>query len=73
MVDIYEGVSEIGSFAFADCTSLTDIKIPKTVTKIGYGAFAGCTNLKYVKIPKDKNYDTKWTIDCPDETRIILY
>jgi hypothetical protein len=43
------------------------------ITEIGYGAFAGCTNLRYVKIPKENNYDTKWTIDCPDETRIIYY
>ena len=72
-MDLYEGIKEIGNFAFADCSFLTGIKIPKTVEKLGYGVFAGCTSLKYVKIPKDKEYDTKWTIDCPDKTRVIEY
>ncbi len=38
-VDIYDGITEIGSFAFADCTALTDIKIPKSVTEKNSDAF----------------------------------
>lgn len=35
-------VSEIGWFAFADCTSLTSVTLPASVETIGYAAFDGC-------------------------------
>ena len=36
---ICEGIKEIGSRAFSDCGSLTDITIPSSIEKVGYGAF----------------------------------
>lgn len=42
---IPDGVTSIGSGAFAHCTSLESMVIPKSVTSVGYMAFNGCTNL----------------------------
>ena len=44
-VSISNGVTSIGYWAFADCTSLTSVTIPDSVTSIGYCAFNGCTSL----------------------------
>ena len=41
-------VTSIGSYAFASCRSLTDIKIPDSVTSIGERAFSQCANLTAV-------------------------
>ena len=44
-------VSEIGTCAFLDCTSLTSIGIPNSVTTIRNNAFEGCTGLTSIEIP----------------------
>ena len=44
-VKIPYSVTEIGWFAFADCTSLTSVTLPASVASIGYGAFDGCPAL----------------------------
>ena len=36
---IYKGLTEIGAYAFKDCTSLTELILPVTVEKIGEYAF----------------------------------
>ena len=36
-------VNSIGAGAFADCSGLTSVTIPKSVTSIGGGAFEGCS------------------------------
>lgn len=50
--DFYDNkpITEIGTWAFKGCTSLTSIAIPKSVTKIGYEAFAYCKSLTSVII-----------------------
>ena len=50
-VTIPEGVTDIGSGAFRDCTSLESVKIPASVTSIGKYAFWNCTSLTGVDIP----------------------
>ena len=45
---ILNGVSSIASFAFENCTSLTNVIIPSSVTKINGVVFNGCPNLKSV-------------------------
>lgn len=45
-------VTQIGSFAFCQCTGLTKITIPNTVRHIGFYAFLGCTGLTSMTIPK---------------------
>ena len=41
----------IGDYAFASCTSLTNVAIPNSVTSIGIGAFQNCTGLTCISIP----------------------
>ncbi len=45
---IPEGVTEIGQWAFCDCTGLTSVTIPNSVTSIGEYAFSNCTGLKHI-------------------------
>lgn len=44
-------IDSIGTWAFARCSSLTNMTIPNDVTSIGDSAFSGCTSLKSVTIP----------------------
>ncbi len=44
-------VTEIGSSAFAGCSNIKDIKLPKTLETIGYEAFRNCIGLESIKIP----------------------
>ena len=46
------GVTEIGVWAFEDCTSLVSVVIPDSVTEIGERVFDGCTSLSSVVIPE---------------------
>ena len=55
-VEVPEGVTEIGNWAFLDCTGLTSVTIPDSVTSIGLCAFSGCTGLTAVTIPNGVTY-----------------
>lgn len=44
-------VTEIGDYAFYDCSELTNVTISNSVTSIGSGAFQGCSKLTSVTIP----------------------
>lgn len=45
-------VTSIGSWAFAECTSLKSVTIPSSVTSIGNYAFYGCSGLTSITIPE---------------------
>ena len=45
-------VTEIGDWAFEDCTGLTSITIPDSVISISYQSFYACKNLKSIIIPE---------------------
>ena len=51
-VVIEDGVTNIGNWAFSECSSLTSITIPDSVTSIGAYAFAGCYDLTSITIPE---------------------
>ncbi len=50
-VNISNGVTSIGDWAFSECTSLASVTIPNSVTSIGVRAFSDCTSLTSVTIP----------------------
>ena len=50
-VVIENGVTNVGAFAFYNCTSLASVTIPNSVESIGGGAFGGCSKLQSVTIP----------------------
>lgn len=43
-------VTQIGEYAFANCTEITDINLPNVIN-IGYNSFCGCTKLKAISLP----------------------
>lgn len=47
---ILYGITDLGDYAFAGCTSLTSITIPESVNTIGGYVFDGCTGLSSVTI-----------------------
>ena len=44
-------VTNIGSFAFENCSGLTSVTIPDSVTNIGQSAFYGCSGCTTWRIP----------------------
>lgn len=52
VVEIPDGVSEIGVFAFADCVNLEMVTLSDGIKEIEMGAFYNCQNLKDIKLPE---------------------
>ena len=50
-VKMFDRVTEIGNYAFANCPGLASVTIPNSVTRIGDGAFSDCTGLRFIQIP----------------------
>lgn len=44
-------ITAIGDYAFAECSHLTEVKLPETLTSIGYAAFMRDTALTTVNMP----------------------
>ncbi|MBO4288674.1 MAG: leucine-rich repeat protein [Lachnospiraceae bacterium] len=51
-IEIKEGVTRIGYYAFYGCSLLSDVKIPETVTDIAKQAFKGCSSLTKITLPE---------------------
>ena len=70
-IEIPEGTTSIGFYAFAYCLSLASIIIPDGVTSIGSGAFAFCTSLTSITIPDSvTSIDDGAFEDCTNLTEI---
>ena len=50
-INIKDGVTSIGSWAFAQCSALTDVAISESVTTIGGDAFRECSILEEITFP----------------------
>jgi Flp pilus assembly protein protease CpaA len=50
-LNIQNGVTTIGEWAFSGCSGLTSVRISNSVTTIGDGAFYDCSGLTSVTIP----------------------
>lgn len=55
-VVVPEGVTGIGSYAFADDEALESVTLPTSLQRISYGAFSYCTSLRTVLIPSGVTY-----------------
>lgn len=55
-VVIPDGVTIIGTDAFADCGKLKSVTIPDSVTSIGDNAFMGCSSLTDIHLPYGLKY-----------------
>ncbi len=51
-VSLPEGLSNIGTYTFYECSSLASITIPDSVTSIGDSAFFDCGSLTRITIPE---------------------
>ena len=51
-VNIDNGITNIGHYAFQNCDSLRRIILPDSLMSIGYASFWGCSGLDNVTIPK---------------------
>ena len=50
-VTVSDGVTSIGTGAFANCANLQSVQLPATVKSLGQGAFANCTSLLGARLP----------------------
>ncbi len=55
-IEIGEGITYLGSYAFYDCKKATAVSIPETVTDAGKSLFENCTALKDVVLPDSLTY-----------------
>ena len=52
-VEIPEGITEIGKYAFRGCSKLERIRLPDSLERIGNNAFENCTSLRTVHLPEN--------------------
>ena len=80
VVEIPDGVNEIGIFAFADCVNLEMVTLPDGIKEIEMGAFYNCPNLKDIKLPERLEVirngaflkcKSLTEIDIPNDVRVI--
>ena len=66
---IPNSVTIISSYAFENCTSLTEVSIPNSVTSIRSGAFHGCSGLSSIKVESgNTEYDSRDNCNAIIET-----
>lgn len=51
-INIENGITEIGTYAFVGLDTLKSVTIPESITTIGGETFSGCTNLTSIIIPE---------------------
>ena len=71
-VNIPEGVTSIGKFAFSGCSGLNSICIPHSVTSIGFRAFSDCTGLTSIGIPSSVTNIEELFVNCTSLTSISI-
>jgi len=54
-VEIRDGITSIGTYAFSRLTDLMSVSIPASVAKVGCGAFNTCVKLKFLSYLGTKN------------------
>ena len=62
-VELSEGITSIGIYAFDDCTALSVVELHDSVKLIGQSAFRGCTNLTDVYYSGTQEQMNKITVE----------
>lgn len=60
-IRIPDTIYTIWGYTFKGCTSLTEVRLPKSLIKIDEGAFENCTSLDYVFIPGNTEIIGSWS------------
>lgn len=70
---VNDGVTDIGSYAFWDCSELTNIALPDSITMISVASFANCDSLKSIILPKSLTtiYHLAFN-DCDNLTNVTI-
>ena len=72
-VVIGDGVTNIGKYAFYECTNLTSVEMPNSVTSIEAAAFDGCKSLTSIKIPNSVTSIGDWAFyNCKALTSVEI-
>ena len=72
-VVIEDGVTNIGKYAFYECTNLTSVEMPNSVTSIEAAAFDGCKSLTSIKIPNSVTSIGDWAFyNCKALTSVEI-
>ncbi len=72
-VEIEEGITSVGAYAFYGCIDLTSVSLPSTIEEIGDYAFYGCASLGEVTGSSDPITIGKSAFDKSGLTFSILY
>ena len=62
-VVVEDGVTNIGDYAFNDCTALTSITLPDSIIRIGNQALGNCSNLLSLSLPKSLTFLGNYPFD----------
>ena len=72
-IEIAEGITHIGSYAFADCSAFTQLSLPNSITSIGSYAFFGCSGLTELTLPSGISSIAEYTFNgCSSLKQISL-
>jgi hypothetical protein len=84
-VVVNEGITEIGDYAFFECTALTSVSLPSTLTKLDgigiaagnvdktYGCFQSCTALETITLPDSLTEIEPYVFNgCTALTKIVI-
>lgn len=71
-VEVAEGVTEIGSYAFANCPNVTNFDLPESIGFISDGAFENCDSLKAIKMPAAEELGWGIFYDCNNLVNVIF-
>ena len=67
------GITTIGAYAFASCTSLKNVSFSNSIKEISYSAFDGCTSLTSITIPESVTILGSYVFfNCSNLTNITL-
>ncbi len=55
-IDLPEGITRIGKYAFVECLGLETIDLPDSLISIDYFAFYNCQNLQSIVIPQNVRF-----------------